>query len=100
MIRYALVLVFSLTFFLTAFAQERMGPIPAEKMTAAQKKAPADHTAARGSLPGPWSVLLGSPGLMGRVRGLSEYVRVNSGLGPRRSEFVVLINARQGAQAD
>ena len=46
MIRYALVLVFSLVFSQTAFAQERMGPIPAEKMTDFQKKAAADHTAA------------------------------------------------------
>src|SRR5437879_9752252 len=99
MIRYALVLVFSLTFFLTAFAQERMGPIPAEKMTAAQKKAAADHSAARGSLTGPWSVLLRSPELMGRVRGLSDYVRFNSVLAPRLSEFVLLITARQWSQA-
>src|SRR5689334_3229648 len=54
MIRYALALVFSLALSATAFAQERMGPIPAEKMTDSQKKAAADHTAARGSLTGPW----------------------------------------------
>ena len=89
MIRYALVLVFSLVFSQTAFAQERMGPIPAEKMTDSQKKAAADHTAARGSLTGPWSVLVRSPELMGRVRGLSDYVRFNSALPPRLSEFVI-----------
>src|SRR5262244_1678902 len=72
MIRYALVLVFSLAFSATAFAQERLGAIPAEKMTDAQKKAAADHAAARGSLTGPWSVLVRSPELMGRVRGLSD----------------------------
>src|SRR6266853_1621541 len=85
MIRYALVLVFSLAFSATVFAQERMGPIPAEKMTDSQKKAAADHTAARGSLTGPWSVLVRSPELMGRVR--------------RLSEFVILITARQWSQA-
>ena len=47
MIRYALVLVFSLAFSATAFAQERMGSIPAEKMTDAQKKAAAEFTAVR-----------------------------------------------------
>src|SRR5215510_11811163 len=99
MIRYALVLVFSLAFSATAFAQERMGPIPAEKMTDSQKKAAADHTAARGSLTGPWSVLVRSPELMGRVRGLSDYVRFNSALPPRLSEFVILITARQWSQA-
>jgi len=99
MIRYALVLVFSLAFSATVFAQERMGPIPAEKMTDSQKKAAADHTAARGSLTGPWSVLVRSPELMGRVRGLSDYVRFNSALPPRLSEFVILITARQWSQA-
>jgi 4-carboxymuconolactone decarboxylase len=98
MIRYALVVVFSLAFSATAFAQERMGPIPADKMTDPQKKAAADHTAARGSLTGPWSVLVRSPELMGRVRGLSDYVRFNSALPPRLSEFVILITARQWSQ--
>ena len=60
-----------------------MGPIPAEKMTAAQKQAAEDHTKARGSLTGPWNVLLRSPELMGRVRGLSDYVRFNGALPPR-----------------
>src|SRR5262252_1648401 len=99
MIRYALVLVFSLAFSATAFAQERMGAIPAEKMTDSQKKAAADHIAARGQLTGPWSVLVRSPELMGRVRGLSDYVRFNSALPPRLSEFVILITARQWSQA-
>src|SRR5438094_9392657 len=99
MIRYALVLVFSLAFSPTAFAQERMGPIPAEKLTAAQKKAAADHTAARGSLTGPWSVLLRSPELMGRVRGLSDYVRFNRVLAARPPGFVLRITARQWFQA-
>src|SRR5438093_11908315 len=99
MIRYALVLVFSLAFFPTALAQERMGPIPAEKMTDSQKKAAADHTAARGSLTGPWSVLVRSPELMGRVRGLCDYVRFNSALPPRLSEFVILLTATQWSEA-
>src|SRR2546430_16935618 len=99
MIRYALVLVFSLVFSPPVLAQERMGPIPAEKMTDSQKKAAADHTAARGSLTGPWSVLARSPELMGRLRGLSDYVRFNSALPPRLSEIVILITARQCAQA-
>jgi 4-carboxymuconolactone decarboxylase len=98
MIRCTLVLVFSLAFSAAAFAQERMGPIPAEKMTDAQKKAAADFTAARGTLTGPWNVLLRSPELMGRVRGLSDYVRFNGALPPRLSEFVILITARQWSQ--
>ena len=98
MLKYPLVLVLSLAFSLSAFAQERMGPVPAEKMTDAQKKAAADHTAARGQLTGPWQVLLRSPELMGRVRGLSDYVRFNGALPPRLSEFVILITAREWSQ--
>lgn len=98
MFKYALPFVVSLAFCLSASAQERMGPIPADKMTDAQKKAAADHSAARGSLTGPWRVLLRSPELMGRVRGLSDYVRFNGALPPRLSEFVILITARQWSQ--
>jgi 4-carboxymuconolactone decarboxylase len=98
MLKYTLVLVLSLGFSLSAFAQERMGPVPADKMTDAQKKAAADHTAARGQLTGPWQVLLRSPELMGRVRGLSDYVRWNGALSPRQSEFVILITAREWSQ--
>ena len=99
MIKCASALVLSLAFCVSARAQERMGPVSAEKMTDVQKKAAADHTAARGSLTGPWNVLLRSPELMGRVRGLSDYVRFNSALPPRLSEFVILITARQWSQA-
>jgi 4-carboxymuconolactone decarboxylase len=98
MLKYTLVLVLSLAFSAGAIAQERMGPIPADKMTDAQKKAAADHTAARGQLTGPWQVLLRSPELMGRVRGLSDYVRWNGALSPRQSEFVILITAREWSQ--
>ncbi|MBI3048064.1 MAG: carboxymuconolactone decarboxylase family protein [Acidobacteria bacterium] len=99
MIKYAaLALVFFLAFGLNALAQERMGPIPPGQMTDAQKKAAADHAAARGSLTGPWNVLLRSPDLMGRVRGLSDYVRFNGPLPPRLSEFVILVTARQWSQ--
>src|SRR5262245_11358409 len=99
MTRYALLMVFSRAYAQRAFARGRMSRTPADKMTDAQKKAAADHTAARGTLTGPWSVLVRSPELMGRVRGLSDYVRFNSALPPRLSEFVILITARQWSQA-
>jgi 4-carboxymuconolactone decarboxylase len=98
MIRFALMLGLFLCFCANAQAQDRMPPIPAEKMTEVQKKAAADHAAARGSLTGPWNVLLRSPELMGRVRGTSDYVRFNGALPPRLSEFVILITARQWSQ--
>ena len=65
MIRFAFVLGVLLSLCSMAQAQDRMPPIPAEKMTEVQKKAAADHAAARGSLTGPWNVLLRSPELMG-----------------------------------
>lgn len=90
--------VLSFSVWTTAAAQERMTPIPADKMTDAQKKAAADFTAARGNLSGPWAVLLRSPELVNRVRPLSDYLRFNSTLSPRISEFVILITAREWAQ--
>jgi 4-carboxymuconolactone decarboxylase len=99
MLKSTLAVVLLLTVSFSAFAQERMGAVPADKMTPAQKQAVADHTAARGQLTGPWQVLVRSPELMGRVRGLSDYVRFNSALPPRLSEFVILITAREWSQA-
>ena len=90
--------VLSFSVWTTAAAQERMTPIPADKMTDAQKKAAADFTAARGNLSGPWAVLLRSPELVNRTRPLSDYLRFNSVLPPRLSEFVILITAREWAQ--
>jgi 4-carboxymuconolactone decarboxylase len=77
----------------------RMPPIPAEKMTEAQKKAAAEFEAARGSLTGPWAVMLRSPDMINRARGLSDYLRFKSSLPPRLSEFVILITAREWAQS-
>lgn len=93
-----LAVVLSFSFWATADAQGRMPPIPADKMTEAQKKAAMEHTAARGALSGPWAVLLRSPELVNRARPLSDYLRFNSGLPPRLSEFVILITARQWTQ--
>ena len=94
----ALAFVFSFTFCMTAQAQDRMPPIPADKMTEAQKKAATEFTAARGNLSGPWAVLLRSPELVNRTRPLSDYLRFNSTLPPRLSEFIILITARGWAQ--
>lgn len=98
MIRFAFVLGLLLSFCSIAQAQDRMPPIPPEKMSEAQKKAAAEYTAARGALTGPWNVLLRSPEMINRARALSDYVRFNSSLPPRLSEFVILITAREWAQ--
>ena len=92
----AMVLVLALN--ASASAQDRMPPIPKERMTDAQKKAAAEFEAARGSLGGPWAVILRSPDMINRARALSDYLRFNSSLPPRLSEFVILITAREWAQ--
>lgn len=98
MMKYPLAFALSLAFSLNAQAQDRMPPIPAEKMSEAQQKAAAEYTAARGPITGPWNVLLRSPEMINRARALSDYVRFNSSLPPRLSEFVILITAREWAQ--
>lgn len=98
MFTYALALVLSLVFSMNAHAQDRLPPIPAEKMSEAQKKAAAEYMAARGPLTGPWNVLLRSPEIVNRARAVSDYLRFNSALPPRLSEFIILITARHWAQ--
>ena len=93
---FAVLLLFSFT--TNASAQNRMLPIPADRMTEAQKKAAAEFEAARGTLSGPWAVILRSPEMINRARGLSDYLRFNSSLPPRLSEFVILITAREWTQ--
>ena len=97
--RLAILVVFlSFSLNTSAVAQDRMPPIPAGKMTEAQKKAAAEFEAARGTLTGPWAVILRSPEMVNRARGLSDYLRFNSSLPPRLSEFVILIAAREWTQ--
>jgi len=79
-------------------AQTRMAPLPADRLTEAQKKAAAEFEAARGTLSGPWAVILRSPEMINRARSLSDYLRFNSSLPPRLSEFVILITAREWTQ--
>ena len=81
-----------------AQAQNRMPPIPDEEMTEAQKEAVEEFRATRGEPGGPWAVILRSPELLNRLRGVSDYLRFNSSLAPRLSEFVILITAREWTQ--
>jgi 4-carboxymuconolactone decarboxylase len=91
--------VFGLAFGTVASAQDRMPPIPADKLTPAQKKTVDEYKKARGGEPGgPWAVLTRSPELMARTLMLSDYLRFNSTLPPRLSEFVILMTARQWGQ--
>jgi 4-carboxymuconolactone decarboxylase len=83
----------------SASAQERMPPLPGDKLSAEQKKAIEEFKAARSGNPGgPWAVMLRSPEMMSRARALSDYLRFKSVLSPRQSEFVILITAREWGQ--
>jgi 4-carboxymuconolactone decarboxylase len=82
-----------------ARAQDRMPPIPAEKMTAAQRAAVAEFKAARSvDISGPFIPLLRSPDVMNRARAMGDYLRYKSALPPRLSEFVILLTARRWTQ--
>ncbi len=82
-----------------ARAQDRLPPIPSEKMSADQKKAVDDFRTARQAEPsGPFWPLLRSPELMTRGRALGDYLRYRSALPPRLSEFVILLTSRQWTQ--
>jgi 4-carboxymuconolactone decarboxylase len=82
-----------------AHAQDRMPPIPPEKMTAAQRAAVVEFKAARAAdISGPFIPLLRSPEVMNRARAMGDYLRYKSSLPPRLSEFVILLTARRWTQ--
>jgi 4-carboxymuconolactone decarboxylase len=82
-----------------AVAQDRLPPIPAERLSDAQKKAIDEFRAARKvELSGPFWPLLRSPEVMTRARAMGDYLRYASVLPPRLSEFTILITARQWTQ--
>lgn len=80
-------------------AQDRMPPIPADRLTEAQKKAIEEFKAARSQdISGPFVPLLRSPEVMSRARAMGDYLRFKSSLPPRLSEFVILLTARRWTQ--
>ena len=84
---------------MSVHAQDRMPPIPPGQLTEAQKKAVAEFTAARkADVSGPFVPMLRSPEVMNRARAMGDYLRFNSVLPPRLSEFAILITARQWTQ--
>lgn len=78
---------------------DRMPPLDRAAMTEAQRKV-ADELAAgpRGGVKGPFIALLRSPELMDRLQKVGEYLRFQSSLEPRISEFVMLVVSRQWTQ--
>lgn len=97
-IRAAAVL-FALALAVPATAQDRMPPIPADRLTDAQRRAVQEFEAARKTgLSGPFWPLLRSPEVLSRARAMGDYLRFTSVLPPRLSEFVIIITARQWTQ--
>jgi 4-carboxymuconolactone decarboxylase len=78
---------------------ERLPPLDPQAMSDAQKRAAAELAAGpRGGVRGPFIALLRSPELMSRLQKVGEYLRYESALEPRLSEFVMLIVARHWTQ--
>ena len=84
----------------TVCAQDRMPPIPADKMTAAQQDAARQlaSTPRGAGLGGPFVPLLRSPELMNRLQRVGEYVRFQSPLDGKLRELAIIIAARQWTQ--
>lgn len=80
-------------------APERMPPLPRERMTDAQKAA-ADEISRgpRGSVHGPYTSILRSPGFMAPCQKLGAYVRFESPLDMRIREMGALMGARHYTQ--
>jgi 4-carboxymuconolactone decarboxylase len=79
--------------------ENRMPPLAADKMTAAQRKAAAEMAAGpRKGVKGPFVPLLRSPELMDRLQMVGEYLRFRSSLEQRISEFIMLVVSREWTQ--
>ncbi len=80
-------------------AQDRMPPIPADKLTEAQKKASAEFEVGR-KLPvfGPFVPLLRSPEFMLAASNMGLYLRYKTSLPLKINEFVILITSREWSQ--
>lgn len=83
----------------TVAAQERMPPIPADKMNPEQKQAvQAIVSGPRGSLPNVFVPLERSPRLLLPLQQVGEYLRFQSKLPGNVREFVILLTARLWTQ--
>lgn len=78
---------------------DRMPPLAGSAMDAAQRAAAEALIAGpRKGVKGPFVPLLRSPALMTRLQKVGEYLRFESALPPRISEFVTLVISRQWSQ--
>lgn len=79
----------------SAFAAERLPPIPLDKMSAEQKPVAEKIMGSRNRISGPFNVLLRSPELADRLQNVGAYVRYNSVIPKNLSEFAIMVTARQ-----
>jgi 4-carboxymuconolactone decarboxylase len=78
---------------------ERMPPLAREAMTDIQRAVADELTAGpRKGVKGPFISLMRSPELMARLQKVGEYLRFNSAVPPRLSEFATLIVSRAWTQ--
>jgi 4-carboxymuconolactone decarboxylase len=83
----------------SSVAQDRFPPIPADRMTDAQRQAAARFEENRRTpVFGPFVPLLRSPDVMLRAMAMGDYLRFGSSLPPRLSEMAILLTARQWTQ--
>ena len=81
-------------------AQERLGVIPPEKMTEAQKKAAAEFAEGRGyGVRGPFVALIRSPEVMLRAKAMGDYLRFKSTIPPKLNELAICVTARHWGQS-
>jgi 4-carboxymuconolactone decarboxylase len=79
--------------------RDRMPPLADSEMDAAQRAAAEVLIAGpRKGVKGPFIPLLRSPALMTRLQKVGEYLRFESALPPRISEFTTLVISRQWSQ--
>src|SRR5437667_1745874 len=82
-----------------AFAQDRLPPIPANKLTDAQKKAAAEFLVERKQeVFGPFVPLSRSPQLMINAAKMGTYLRFGNSLPRDVSEFAILLVSRRFTQ--
>jgi 4-carboxymuconolactone decarboxylase len=80
-------------------SQDRLPPIPVDKMTPEQKRAAEEFESGRGHpVRGPFAVMLRSPEVMLRAKAMGDYLRFRNVLPKRVSEMVILVTAREWAQ--
>lgn len=82
-----------------AYAQDRLPPIPPDKLTDAQKKAAADFLVERKqAVFGPFVPLSRSPQLMINAAKMGTYVRFGNSLPRAITEFAILLQSRRWTQ--